>query len=169
MKSYVLVPAWALPATSRTAPEGSTTKYCVPAARLLVGSMVSAPPDTARRVLVAALKLSTTAPVAEPERISMVPVPRRMVSLKAMTRLLPNGTLVAPSVGEKDVTVGAVVSAGNETLETFSSATDFNSVVRPTKRINSKLLRRSVPRSLVTITHTSPSNRTMQSKKLLLI
>ena len=72
--------------------------------------MVSVLPETERRALVAALKLSTTGPVAEPERISTVPVPARMASLKVTTILLLAVTLVAPSVGEKVVTVGAVVS-----------------------------------------------------------
>ena len=99
------------------APDGSTTKYWVPSARLLVGSMVSALPETARRPLVAALKLSTSGPAAEPERISMVPLPSAMASLKVTTMLLLAVTLVAPSAGEKLETVGAVLSAGGAVVK----------------------------------------------------
>jgi hypothetical protein len=50
---------------------------------------------------VAALKLSKMGPVAEPERISIVPTPLAMASLKVSTMLLLAVTLVAPSVGDK--------------------------------------------------------------------
>ena len=91
-------------------PDVNTTKYCVLAKRLLVGSMVSVEPDRVRRLLVAASKLSTMAPVAEPERRVIVPVPRAIASEKVSTMLAPTVTPVAPSAGEKVRTVGAVVS-----------------------------------------------------------
>ena len=91
-------------------PEAKVTKYWVLPDRLLVGSMVSELPEMARRVLVAASKVSTTVPVAEPERRTMLPVPRWIASLKVSTTLLATATPVAPSVGLKLETVGAVVS-----------------------------------------------------------
>ena len=92
------------------APEVNTTKYWVLADRLLVGSMVRVLPDTVRRPLVATSKLSTTAPVAEPERRVMVPVPLAMFSEKVRTMLAPKATPVRPSVGVKVETVGGAVS-----------------------------------------------------------
>ena len=100
-----------MPAESLTAPEAKTTKYCVLLARLAVVSTVSVLPEKVRRELLAALKLSTSVPVAEPERISMLPVPRAMVSLKVSTTLSVTATLIAASVGLKLLTNGAVVSA----------------------------------------------------------
>ena len=91
-------------------PELKITKYCVLAARLLVGSMVSVEPEMVRRVLLVASKLSTMVPVAEPERSVIVPVPRTIASLNVSTMLLPNATPVAPSDGEKVDTIGAVMS-----------------------------------------------------------
>ena len=96
------------------APEGMTTKYWVLADRLLVGSMVSVLPDWLtimfKRLLVAASKLSTIGPVAEPERRVMVPVPRAMASEKVNAMLAPTATPVKPLAGEKVKTVGAVLS-----------------------------------------------------------
>ena len=106
----MLVPEKLLPARSLTVPEEKTTKYWVPLARSFVGSMVSVLPDRVTRVLVAALKDSTSVPVAEPLRISMVPVPRAIASEKVSTMLLPIAAAVAPSAGLKVNTVGAVVS-----------------------------------------------------------
>jgi len=74
--------------------------------------MVRADPLIAIRLLLATLNASTTGPVADPLRISIEPLPRRMLSEKVTTTLLPTATLIAPSVGEKLVIVGAVVSAG---------------------------------------------------------
>ena len=62
------------------------------------------------RLEVAASKLSTMVPLAEPERRVIVPVPRSIASEKVSTTLLPTATLVAPSVGEKLLTVGATKS-----------------------------------------------------------
>ena len=98
-------------------PDVNTTKYCVLADRLLVGSMVSVEPDRVRRLLVAALKLSTMLPVAEPDRSVIVPVPRAIVSEKVSTMLAPTVTPVAQSVGVKVETVGAVVSEMPPPLE----------------------------------------------------
>ena len=75
-----------------------------------MGSMVSVEPEMDIRFDVAASNLSTMAPLADPERIVMVPVPRAIASEKVRTMLLPTATPVAASVGENDVTVGAVVS-----------------------------------------------------------
>ena len=100
-----------MPAESLTAPDAQTTKYCVLLARLAVGLMVSVLPEKVNKLLLAALKLSTSVPVAEPERLSMLPVPRAMVSLNVSTTLSVTATLIAASVGLKLLTVGAVVSA----------------------------------------------------------
>ncbi len=72
--------------------------------------MVSVVSDTVRRLLVAALKLSTMVPVAEPERSVIVPVPRAMASEKVSAMLAPTATPVRPSEGVKVETVGAVLS-----------------------------------------------------------
>ena len=98
-------------APSSTVPAAKVTKYCVLLARLAVGLMVSVLPENVSKLLLAALKLSTRVPLAEPERISMLPVPRAIVSLKVSTTLSVTATLVAASVGLKLLTVGAVVSA----------------------------------------------------------
>ena len=96
---------------SFTEPPGKTRKYRVLAARLLIGSTVRMLPLMERRVLVAALKDSMIDPVAEPDRSVMSPVPLAMASLKVRERLEATATPVAPSAGEKERTVGAVVSA----------------------------------------------------------
>ena len=72
--------------------------------------MVSVEPEMDIRFDVAASKLSTMVPVADPERIVMVPVPRAIASEKVRTMLLPTATPVVPSAGEKVETVGAIVS-----------------------------------------------------------
>ena len=104
-------------------PGENVIKYWVPASRLLVGSIVSAAPESIRRLEVAASKLSTTLPVAEPERNVMVPAPRAIVSEKVRTMLLAKATPVAPSKGMKVETVGAVVSElwDKEEVETVPS------------------------------------------------
>ena len=72
--------------------------------------MVRVAPDMLSRELVAESKLSMMAPVAEPDRRVIVPVPRAIFSEKVRVMLLPAGTFVAPSAGAKESTVGAVVS-----------------------------------------------------------
>ena len=81
-------------------------------ARLAVGSMFRTldVPEIEKRELVAASKLSTTVPVAEPERKVMLPVPRSIVSKKFRMTLLPTAIPVAPSKGEKLKTVGDTMS-----------------------------------------------------------
>ena len=111
LKSYVEMPAYALPAVSLMLPELNTTKYCVLADRSLVGSMVRVEPDSVRRLLVAASKLSTIVPVAEPERSVILPVPRAIASEKVNAMFEPTVIPVEPSVGEKVETVGATLSA----------------------------------------------------------
>ena len=91
-------------------PAVNTTKYCVLAARLLVGSMVRVEPDTVIRLEEAASKLSTTVPVAEPERSVIVPTPRWIVSEKVSAILALAETPVVPSEGLKLRAVGATVS-----------------------------------------------------------
>ena len=66
VKSYAVVPAKPLPATSLIEPPAKVTKYCVLLARSFVGSIVSVDPEIVRRELVAASNVSTTVPVAEP-------------------------------------------------------------------------------------------------------
>ncbi len=95
-------------------PDVNTTKYCVLADRLLVGSIVSVESDRVRRLLVAALKLSTMVPVAEPERRVMVPVPRTMASEKVTTMLALKVTPVAASTGVKAEMVGAISSTSDK-------------------------------------------------------
>ena len=109
-KSYVLMPVKLLPAVSVTDPDGKTTKYWVLAGRSTVGSIVNEVPDRESLVLVAALKDSMMAPLAEPLRITMLPVPLAMFSEKVSVILLPTATAVASSVGLKVVTLGAIVS-----------------------------------------------------------
>ena len=91
-------------------PAAKVTKYFVLPAKLLVGSMVNVLPEKVRRELVTASKVSKTVPVAEADRITILPVPLTMASLKVTTMLAPTRTAVAPSVGLKVETVGAVVS-----------------------------------------------------------
>ena len=105
------MPVKLLPAVSLTDPDGKTTKYWVLADRSTVGSIVNEVPDRESLVLEAALKDSMMAPVAEPLRISMFPVPRAMFSEKVSVILLPATTPVAPSVGLKIDTLGAAESA----------------------------------------------------------
>ena len=111
-------------------PDENVTKYRVPAARLLVGSIVSAAPESIRRPEVAASKLSTILPVAEPERNVMVPAPRAIVSEKVRTMLFATATPVAPSKGMKVETVGAVVSElwEREEAETVTSENRKSSI-----------------------------------------
>ena len=94
-------------------PEVNTTKYCVLADRSLVGSIVSVEPDRVRRLLLAASKLSTTVPVAEPERSVILPVPRAIASEKVNAMLPPPVIPVAPPAGKKVETVGAVTSTAS--------------------------------------------------------
>ena len=70
---------------------------------------MSAEPTIDRRLLVAASKDSISAPVADPERSSMAPVPRWISSEKVMTMLEATAMAVEPSAGEKDETVGAIL------------------------------------------------------------
>ena len=91
-------------------PAAKVTKYLVLLDRLLVGSMVSVDPEMVSRVLVAASKVSTMVPVAEPERIKILPAPRWIASLKVNTMLLPTATPVAASRGMNVETVGAASS-----------------------------------------------------------
>ena len=67
-------------------------------------------PERLNRLLLAAAKLSTKVPVAEPCLISMLPMPFCIASLKVNTMFLSTATPVAPSTGPKVDTAGAVVS-----------------------------------------------------------
>ena len=72
--------------------------------------MVNDEPDIVNRSLLAALNVSTTVPVADPDLSCMLPVPRAIDSLNVSAILLATATLVAPSVGLNVATVGAVKS-----------------------------------------------------------
>ena len=99
-------------------PAAKVTKYWVLPARLAVGSIVKVELEILKRLLLAALKVSTIVPVADPERKTILPVPSKMASLKVRTTLLARATLVAPSVGLKEETVGAMVS-GAKVLKSY--------------------------------------------------
>jgi len=80
----------------------------LPASSKAVGSTLRLLPLSVSLVLVAASKLSTSAPVAEPLRKLNVPTPRAIASEKPRLRLLASAT----PVELKEVSVGARVSAG---------------------------------------------------------
>ncbi|KFB69540.1 MAG: hypothetical protein CAPSK01_000803 [Candidatus Accumulibacter vicinus] len=131
----------------------------MPLASVLVGSMVSVLPERVSRLLVAASKVSIVVPAAVLR--TRLPVPRVIASLKVRTTLLLVATPVAPSVGLKLETVGAVVSVTPvlamivaEALGIAISA--FVALFRLSRKFSANSVRLSSTRSTTTVLTESP-------------
>jgi hypothetical protein len=110
-------------------------------------------------LLVAASKLSIVAPAAVLR--TMLPVPRAIDSLKVRTIWLPGATPVAPSVGLKLKTVGAVVSVTPVLAMIVAEAlgvaiTAFVALLRLSRKFSANSVRLSSTRSTTTVLTESP-------------